>query len=661
MAGLPVPEFSPPPATPRGSAWQVYMRLLRHAWVYKGRLLVSLLFSILIAASFGTMLVSVGTVVKLTFYEAPEEPDPGHIDPGERLANDIRSTTDRLRGAIGWAPESWDEGVLSLVAGMREEPMRALKYACVIVFALATLIGIARLLQEFFAGQVCTHITADLGEAMYVNLMRQPLGFFESRTSGDILSRFTNDIFMVNNGLSAVFVKLMREPIKALTFLVIAVSVSPGLTLVGLCVLPPIGFALGALGLKVRKSVRRSLQKIGSMASVVSETVRGIIIVKGYSMEEYETRRVIQEIAKLRRFLMKTILANAATGPITEFILVIGLIFFVLLSGQRVVSGTLDAGDLLQLYFALAMMLDPVRKLSAVNNMIQTSIASAERVFEFMDLEPDIVEAPDAVELPPLREAIRFENVTFAYDGRTAVLHDLDLDIPRGEMVALVGFSGAGKSTVAKLIPRFYDVTAGRITFDGIDIRRATFASLRDQISIVTQDTVLFNESIRDNIAFGRASYPDERVREAARAANALGFIEELPKRFDTHIGEAGGSLSGGQRQRLAIARAMIKDPAILILDEATSSLDSQSEQLIQDALDQFVEGRTTIIIAHRLSTIQRASRIVVFDKGRIVEQGTHAELLERKGMYKRLYDVQFAPGGGSASPVARPPEETAP
>jgi len=334
--------------------------------------------------------------------------------------------------------------------------------------------------------------------------------------------------------------------------------------------------------------------------------------------------------------------ADAATEPITEFILVTGFAGFVMFSGYRVVSEKLDLGDLLQVYLALGFMLDPVRKLSAVNNMIQTSIASAERVFEFIDMKPTVVEAPDAIELPPLREHLRFENVHFSYDGQQEVFNGLDLEIRKGEMVALVGFSGTGKSTLVKLIPRFYDVNAGTVKIDGVDVRRATFRSLRDQISIVTQDNILFAESVRDNIAYGQAQYTEERVRDAARAAHATEFIENLPRGFETVIGESGGTLSGGQRQRLAIARAIIKDPSLLILDEATSSLDSESERYIQEALDRFVVGRTAVVIAHRLSTVQRADRIVVLDGGRVAEQGTHAELLARGGIYRRLYDIQF-------------------
>lgn len=629
---------------PKGSAAQVYLRLVGYAWRYKMRLIVSLVFALLIAASFGTMLVGMGTVVDLTFYQPPDDEHliPDKPDPALKLADRIDQINRQMRSIVGWAPDGLRDAFLDMVARMRAEKMRALIILCALVVIMAFFINVTRYLQEYYAGTIGANISTDLGQEMYDNLMRQSVGFFEARPSGEILARFANDIFTVNRGLAGVFVKLMREPIKALTFLVVAFSVDLWLTLVGLCVLPPVAYILMFIGRKMRRSVRRSLQKIASMTSVINETVVGIAIVKGYTMEEYEIGRVRQEIKKLRRFLRKMVSLDAATGPITEFLLVVGVAAFVVMSGHRVISGRLAPGDLVQLFVALGMLLDPVRKLSSVNNLIQTSVASAERVFEFIDMKPDIAEAPDAVEIPPLRETLRFENVHFSYDGRSEVLKGIDLTIRKGEMVALVGFSGAGKSTLVKLIPRFYDVTQGAITIDGVDIRRATFASLRRQMSIVTQDTILFAESIRDNIAYGRDDYTDDRVRAAARAANADEFIVKLDRQYDTVIGESGSSLSGGQRQRLAIARAIIKDPAILILDEATSSLDSESERLIQQALDEFVAGRTAIVIAHRLSTIRRADRIIVLDDGRVAEVGTHQELLQRGGIYTRLYETQF-------------------
>ena len=634
------------PGKPKGSAWWVYLRLVGYAFRYKLRLAVSAFFALIIAASFGTMLVSMGTVIDLTFYE-PTHDAQGELekaDPADEIAGRIQAANARLERVLGWAPRGVEPWFRDLVDTMRNQRMRALVVLCTVVIALAFIIGLARFVQEYLAGSIGASISADLGNEMYANVMRQSLGFFEARTSGEILARFTNDIFMVNRGLAAVFVKLMREPIKMAAFLAVALSVDVWLTLVGICVLPPVLYVLVRIGKKMRKSVRRSLQKIASMAAVVNETVSGMPIVKGYNMEAYETRRVGREITKLKKFLYRIVRLDAAAGPVTEFLLVLGVAGFVLLSGQRVIRGDLDPGGLVQLFVALGMMLDPVRKLSSVNNQIQTSVASAERVFEFIDMQPDITEKPSARPLEPLRENLCFDNVSFSYDGKTTVLQNIHLHIRKGEMVALVGFSGAGKSTLVKLIPRFYDVNEGAVRIDGTDIRDATFQTLRDQVGIVTQDTILFAETIRDNITYGREDYTGERVRAAADAAHASEFIDKLPEGFDTQLGQAGGTLSGGQRQRIAIARAIIKDPAILILDEATSSLDSESERLIQRALDAFVQGRTAIVIAHRLSTIHRADRIVVLDQGRIAEQGTHEELIGRGGIYKRLYDTQFGP-----------------
>ncbi len=644
---------------PSASAWSIYRRLLGYALRYKGRLAVSILFALLVAGSFTSMIVGLAAVVDISLSQPePLEAAGGGGETLEQVeARALNELTEKyaprvvkalkpvrfLHGMDDAEARGW---VRDFLGAMRSRPMYAIQVACVVLVLLSLLAGVARFLQEYLAGTIGANISVELGREMYANIMHLSLGFFEKHPTGELIARFSNDIFQVNRGLSGVFVKLMREPIKAVFFLITALTIDPLMTLVGLCVLPPVAAAIYQLGRKFKKSVRRSLEKVASMAMVASETFNGIAIVKGFCMEAYEIARTSVEFGKLRRYLVKMVKVDAAVGPVVEFVLILGVVALVLFAGARVMSEEMSRADVAALIFAFALMLDPLRKLSTVNNQIQTSVASAERVFEFIDMQPEIVEKTGARTLPRLSEAIRFENVHFAYKPGVEVLKGIDLEVNRGEMVALVGFSGSGKSTIVKLLPRFYDATAGAVRIDGIDIRDVTFESLRDQISIVTQETILFNESVRDNIAFGRKDYTAEQVREAARAAYADAFIEALPEGYETVIGEGGATLSGGQRQRLAIARAIIKDPAILILDEATSHLDSESEQAIQKALAGFVQGRTTIVIAHRLATVQRADRIVVVDQGLIVEHGTHQELLAIGGIYRRLYEQQLLSGG---------------
>lgn len=642
----PLPEsfLSEPKRT--SSGWKVYFRLIRYALVYKSRLIVAIILSLIIAFSFGTMIVSLGTAVKITLYQSPDSQNTVMLssekDPALGYAKEIQKWDSNIHKWLGKPPAEWDKSFLQLVEKMRKYKLFALSIAIVIVITLTFISGLARFFQEYLAGSVGAFVSVDLSQKMYQNIMTQSLGFFEFHSSGDVVSRFSNDIFMVNRGLSNAFIKVLREPFKALIFLAVAVSVDPWLTLVGVCVLPPLGYALIQLGLYVRKSVRRSLMKVADIASLINETTRGIIIVKGFQMEDFLKQRFNFEASKLRKFLRKMVKADSATEPITEFILVVGFSGFILFSGYRVIAHRLDMGDLLQVYLALAMILDPIRKLSTVNNLIQTSVASAERIFEYLDLKPDIQDTPHAMPLKPLSHAIRFENVSFSYDGKKTVLDNISFFIRHGEKIALVGPSGAGKTTVVKLIPRFYDVRGGAIYFDDTDIRNVTLESLRRQIAIVTQETILFSGSIRDNLTGGNTNITDEQIREALTMAHAEAFVQQMPHGLDSNLGEFGQLLSGGQRQRLALARAILKNPEVLLLDEATSNLDSESEKYIQEALTTFLKGRTSVIIAHRLSTIMNADRILVLDHGKIIEEGSHKQLLERQGFYYQLYQHQF-------------------
>lgn len=648
-----------------GSAWAVYRRLLGYAWPYKGRLAVSILFAVIVAASSTSMILAVAGVVQVVFGDETEvyQTVAQYAQEFERDGAGATDLAYRTAGRIvTWMPAfgqdippdaSAGDRLLLLVRAMRENRMPALYIACAIVLVLVFVTGAFRFLQEYFAGTVGANISVTLSREMIANILGCSFRFFEKHPTGEIIARLTNDVFQVNRGLSSVFVKIVREPIRMVFFLGLALTADWQLTLVGLAVLPPVALVIVKVGQAFKTSVRRSLQKIASLAALGKEVFSGIAVVQGYCMEDYELRRTDAELDMLRRHLRRMVRADASIGPLVEVVLVSGVVGFVLFMGYRIEQG-MDAGTLVRLIVPLAMILDPVRKLSAVNNMIMGSVASAERVFEFIDARSEVVERPDAIALPPLHQSLTFRGIGFSYDGETKVLDGIDLDIRKGEMVALVGFSGAGKSTLAKLVPRFYDPDEGAVLIDGVDIRDVTLRSLRDQIGLVTQETVLFNDSVRDNIAFGRDDIPDDRVRNAAEAAQAHAFIEALAEQYDTVIGESGGALSGGQRQRLAIARAIIKDPAILILDEATSSLDSESERAIQEAIDRFVVGRTTIVIAHRLSTVLRADRIVVLDRGRIAEQGAHAELLARDGIYRRLYRTQFSAGDNAAD---APPE----
>jgi subfamily B ATP-binding cassette protein MsbA len=630
------PRFA---AKSRGRSWPIYRRLLGYVFKYKSRLAVSIILAMFVAASFGGIIVGTGNVVKYVFEDdAQFEEDVAHIK------DNIRERAQWLHENTGIALVGVEERAADFLSFLHENQRSAMIWLCVFVLTLSLIGGVARFFQEYLSASIATFVTVELGQEMYANIIRLPMRFFEQRTSGEIIARMTNDAFSAGRGLTAVFMKLFREPFKAIVCLTIALWIAPGLTAIGLGVLPLVALVMIKIGQRVRKRMRRTLEKIAGLQTVAKESVTGISIIKGFSMEPHVIDLVNREYRTLKRQGLKMMKAEAAIGPLTEFVMICGFVVFVLLSARQVLAGDLEVADLLMLYVALAGMLDPVRKLTSVNNAVQTSVASAERVFEFIDLKPDIVDAPNAVELQPISEAIRFDGVRFSYDGKTEVLHGLTFDVKKGEMVAIVGFSGAGKSTLVKLIPRFYDVSDGSISIDGVDIRNVTQESLRAQISIVTQDTILFNETVRVNIAAGKEIYSEDRVWEALRAAHATDFVEKLYRKLETPIGESGGTLSGGQRQRLAIARALIKDPKILILDEATSSLDSESERAIQKAIEEFVVGRTSIVIAHRLSTIRRADRIIVLDEGRLAEEGTHDELLQMPGsIYRRLYEVQFA------------------
>jgi ATP-binding cassette, subfamily B, bacterial MsbA len=510
---------------------------------------------------------------------------------------------------------------------------------------LFVVVFLLRCLADFASGYAFQHIglgvTTSIRNDLYRNILDQSSRFHAEHPSGELVARVINDVALMQNAVSNRLLDMFQQSVTLLVLLVLLLSTHFALAVVSLVLAPVLVVPIVRFGTGMRRTSHRSQERMADLASLMAEGIRGHRVVKAFGMEEFEQTRFREATRRhLRVNLWAQMLANAS-GPVVESLAVIGAAALLIFAGRSIRAGSLSAPELVQFITTLLMMYDPVRKLNKVNLILQEAMAAGQRVSRLMEIPNDIRERSGARTLTKVREGIAFERVCFSYEARPVLL-DVELRIRAGEIVAVVGASGAGKSTLVNLLPRFFDPDSGRITIDGIDSRELTLKSLRSLIGIVTQDTVLFNDSVRANIAYGRSDLPLERVREAGAAAYADEFIMELPDGYATVIGESGLRLSGGQRQRLAIARALLKNAPILILDEATSHLDTHSESLVQKALYNLMQGRTTLVIAHRLSTVMKADRILVMDGGRIIEEGSHRELLAMGGSYKRLYDLQF-------------------
>ncbi len=524
--------------------------------------------------------------------------------------------------------------------------MFALQVLPVVIIAVFLVRGVVGYGSTYLTAWVGPRIVADLRNDVTEHLQRLSLSYYNRTASGSVVSRVTNDVALVRAALTDAFAALLKDATSLVILVIVAFVQDWLLALIAFVVFPVSVLPVVRLSQRLRRVARRGQVSMGTLTALLQESIQGNRVVKAFGMEDYESQRSRVENERLFDLYMKAARIRAFTTPMMEILAAFGIAGVVAYGGYSVITGERTQGAFLGFLTALFLLYEPFKNLARSNAAVQQGLGAADRVIEILDTEPDVCDRPGAIRLEGLRDGIRFEQVRFRYDHED-VLHGIDLEIRAGEAVALVGMSGGGKSTIADLLPRFYDVTGGRILVDGVDLRDYTLASLRANIAVVTQQTFLFNDTVRNNIAYGRGDADMDDVEAAAEAAHALEFVRSLPEGFDTVIGELGVKLSGGQRQRLAIARALLKNAPILVLDEATSALDTESERLVQQALDNLMRDRTTLVIAHRLSTIQRADRIVVLVRGGIVEQGTHAELLDLGAEYRKLYDLQFRDGSG--------------
>ena len=527
---------------------------------------------------------------------------------------------------------------------LRETPAESLKVLCITLLGVFFTKNIFLYIKNILLRIVELKLVKDIRDRLYQHIQTLSLGYFHKKETGSITSIVMNDVGQFQSAVGVVFQRLFVEPINIFTFVTLLFIISWKLAIIAIVILPLAGIAIVTIGRSIRRKSRRTQTKIAEIMQILTETLSSIRIVKAFVNEKEEVKKFTGESQNYFKLLLQRARLDLISGPVTEsFGVIIGVVLL-WYGGMEVLSNEgLSAEDFIRFIIILFSILGPIKQMSNVNIKIQMGAASAERIFGLLDTPPEIVEKADAVDLGEFRQSIEFDRVHFEYnDGDERVLDEVSFTINKGEVVAMVGPSGSGKSTIADLIPRFYDVSRGTIRIDGHDIRETTLASIRGNMGIVTQEVILFNDTIRNNIAYGQPNVSEEAIRQAADAANATTFIEETTHEFDTLIGERGVNLSGGQKQRLAIARALLKNPPILILDEATSALDTESEKMVQRAIEVLIKDRTALVIAHRLSTVQNADKIIVIEKGEIIEVGSHIDLYNKGGLYRRLYDIQF-------------------
>jgi ATP-binding cassette, subfamily B, bacterial MsbA len=601
-------------------------RLLAYFRPYRGRAAAALVAMAIVSLSTVLLLFLLTKIIDDVLGSGAAAALPGLGDAPERAAAFVR----------------WLDSIYTAGRSAAQAAGVPLRFA-VPLLLLAALVSknVFSYFSEFAFNGIGLSMVRDLRRDAYGKLLGQSASFYSRSATGDLLARLLSDVELIQSAFGTRLADFVQGAVTIALVLVYVVSLNARLSLFVLLLAPVLLLPIIEVTKRLRRTTFSSRERIGEMGALLSETLRGHRVIKTYGMEPFEAARFARANNRYFRVTRRTVRIQALNSPMMEVIAGIGLSAIFVYAATQIRTGRMTVGGLVSFLAALMMLYKPLKDVTKVNMALQLALSSARRLFELIDARSEIVEKTDAVELPPFSRAVRYENVSFRY-AEEPVLQNVDLTIRRGETIAIVGPSGGGKTTLVNLLPRLYDPREGRITFDGVDLRDATLASLRRQIGIVTQDTILFDTTARENIAYGRPEASAGDVRAAAIAAFADEFIARLPEGYETRLGEDAGRLSGGQKQRLAIARALYKDAPILILDEATSQLDSESEALVARALSNLMEGRTTLVIAHRLSTVRRADRILVLDRGRLVESGTHHELLTRNGLYRRLHDMQY-------------------
>jgi subfamily B ATP-binding cassette protein MsbA len=612
---------------------KLYFRLLSFLKPHLRQLILAMIFMVLFAGMSGFSITMVVPLTKIIFSEqetiSQDVPPNKGISPGGE------------KSLVAFMPKILKEKFNQLIIGKTK--VETLGRFCILIFLIFLVKNLFWYAQSFLIVGVEQGVIMDLRNKLYSHFHLLPLEYFHGQKTGVLISRITNDITLVKGAVANGFAEALRQGFLLLVYLFLVFWASWKLALFALLLFPPAAIIIGRFGQKVKKSSVLTQEKMGSMTSVLQETISGIRVVKAFVMEKFEIKKFTDATKDYFKTMVKLTRIGSLGPPLTEILGVFAAVLLLWFAGKDIVAGNLDPGRFFLFLFAILSLMQPVRSLSQLNIDIQQGLAAAKRIFEVLDTEPKIKDRPEAIRINSLKDKVAFENISFSYDSSDKeVLSHINLEVKAGEIVALVGPSGAGKSTLMDLLPRFYDPTFGEIRIDGMDIKQINLRSLRNLMGIVTQETILFNDTVWNNIAYGHNHAPRAEVESAAKAANAHQFLMSMPQKYQTIIGDRGVKISGGERQRLAIARALFKNPPILIFDEATSSLDTESEVLVQEAIDRLMKGRTVFVIAHRLSTIQNADKIVVLEDGRIVQMGDHKSLIQQEGLYKRLYEMQF-------------------